>query len=116
MIEAPREQRARYLRGCRLLSLASAATAAFYLWWLLVDARPDNPVLYRVLLGAELFNITQVAGFWYTISSQRWTEPLSTRPTHSEETVDAFVTVYDEPSEVVEETRCARPRPCVIPD
>jgi cellulose synthase (UDP-forming) len=104
MIEVPRSRRVRYLRNCRLLVLACLLTGGFYLWWLLVDARAANPVLFRVLLGAELFNVVQAAGFWYTIWIQRFTDPPDADFTRSFERVDAFVTVAGEPADIVELT------------
>lgn len=104
MTGIPRADRARYLRNCRILVVLSVLTAAFYLWWLLVDAKASNPVLFRILLAAELFNMAQAAGFWYTIWIQRWTEPPDADFSRSHERVDAFVTVYGEPAEIVEET------------
>ena len=107
MIDVARENRVRYLRRCRMLVALCVVTSAFYVWWLLVDARAANPVLFRVLLGAELFNIVQAAGFWYTIWVQRWTDPPDADFSRSNEHVDAFVTVYGEPADVVEQTVAA---------
>ncbi len=104
MIEIERERRARYLRTCRVLVLVSTATAVFYLSWLLFQAPPANPVLFRLLLAAELFNITQAAGFWYTIWNQRWNDPPDADFSRSAERVDAFVTVCGEPAAIVEPT------------
>ena len=104
MIEIKGSRRESYLKRCRLLVLLCGLTAAFYLWWLMVDARPSNPVLFRVLLGAELFNIAQAAGFWYTIWIQRWTDPSHSDFSRSAETVDVFVTVCGDPATVVEST------------
>lgn len=104
MIEVSRSRRAGYLRNCRLLVLTCLLTGGFYLWWLLVDARAANPILFRVLIGAELFNITQAAGFWYTIWIQRFTDPPDADFARSSEWVDAFVTVAGEPADIVELT------------
>ena len=98
------ERRAAYLRNCRLLSVACAIAGAYYLWWLIVDARPANPYLYAILISAELFNLAQAAGFWFTISNQRWTVPPDADFSATGERVDAFITVYGEPYDVVEQT------------
>jgi len=96
--------RARYLRNCRILIVACMLAAAFYLQWLLSAARPENAVLFGLLLAAELFNVTQAAGFWYTAWMQRWTDPPDADFASSTETVDVFVTVCGEPADIVEET------------
>jgi len=104
VIEISRGRRARYLRNCRLLVLACLLTGGFYLWWLLVDARAANPVLFWVLVAAEMFNLTQAAGFWYTIWIQRFTDAPVADFSASGERVDVFVTVAGEPAEIVERT------------
>jgi len=98
------ERRAAYLRNCRLLSAACVIAGAYYLWWLIADAKPANPYLYAILIGAELFNLAQAAGFWFTISSQKWTVPTDADFSATGERVDAFITVYGEPRDVVENT------------
>lgn len=100
----PAEKRAAYLRNCRLLVAACVLSGGYYLWWLLFDARPANRVLFAVLIGAELFNLIQAAGFWFTISTQRWTVPPDADFSATGERVDAFITVYGEPYDVVEGT------------
>jgi cellulose synthase (UDP-forming) len=110
MIEIPSARRRAYLRNCRLLAVLSTVVAALYLKWLLFDARPDNHVLYWLLVAAEVFNVAQAAGFWYTISVQRWTEPPVPDFTRTAETVDLFVTVLGEPVDVVERTVAAAVR------
>ena len=100
----PAEKHAVYLRNCRLLVVACAISGAYYLWWLVVDARPANLILFGILISAELFNVIQAAGFWYTISTQRWTVPPDADFSATGERVDAFITVYGEPRDVVENT------------
>ncbi|RJQ53049.1 MAG: glycosyltransferase [Actinobacteria bacterium] len=104
MIEIDRLQRKRYLRTCRLLVLLCLAAAAFYLRWLLFDAKPSSLPLFYLLVGAELFNMFQASGFWYTIWAQRWTEPATPAFDESGEAVDVFITVCNEPVDVVEQT------------
>lgn len=101
-IEASR--RATYLRTCRLLAVLSSAAALLYLKWLFFDARPDNLVLFYLLVVAEVFNIAQAAGFWFTIWRQTWTEPPTPDFAASSETVDIFITVAGEPTDIVERT------------
>jgi len=93
-----------YQRACQLLVLLSMVFAGFYLKWLLVDSRPDNRVLFGLLLAAELFNVGQAAGFWYTIFRQDWTEPATRDFDLTTETVDIFITVCGEPADLVERT------------
>jgi cellulose synthase (UDP-forming) len=64
-------RRATYLRTCRVLAVVSSAAALLYLKWLFFDARPENIVLFWLLVVAEVFNIAQAAGFWFTIWRQR---------------------------------------------
>jgi cellulose synthase (UDP-forming) len=97
-------RRATYLVICRVLVVLSAIASLFYLKWLLFDARPDNALLYVLLVGAEVFNIAQAAGFWYTIWSQEWTLPEAVDFSATTETVDVFITVFGEPVDVVERT------------
>lgn len=98
------ERRRSYLRTCRILAVLSSAAALLYLKWLFFDARPENIVLFYLLVVAEVFNIAQAAGFWFTIWRQRWTEPPVPDFASSGETVDIFITVAGEPAEIVERT------------
>lgn len=104
MIEIDADKRAKYLMTCRVLAVLSAVTGAFYLKWLFFDAIPDNHLLFWMLVGAEVFNITQAAGFWYTISTQRWTDTAPLDFSLTVDTVDVFITVFGEPADVVERT------------
>lgn len=93
-----------YQRVCRILVVLSVIGALVYLKWLLIDAEPDNHVLFGMLVAAELFNVGQAMGFWYTIRRQQWVEPKTADFAHTAETIDIFITVYGEPVEVVERT------------
>ncbi len=104
MIEIDERRRATYLLTCRVLAILSALSALVYLKWLFLDARPENWLLFVVLVAAELFNITQAAGFWWTISTQRWTEPRPVDFSRTHERVDIFITVCGEPIEIVKQT------------
>lgn len=110
MIEIAPSRRRGYLRACRALALVSAFTALIYLKWLYFDARPDNYLLFGMLIGAETFNIIQAMGFWYTISMQRWVDTDAAPFSTTDETVDIFVTVYGEPVEIVKPTVAAAMR------
>ena len=104
MIEIDASKRATYLTTCRVLAVLSALTGAFYLKWLFFDALPDNRLLFGMLVAAEVFNIAQAAGFWYTISTQRWTDTAPIDFALTVDTVDIFITVFGEPADVVERT------------
>ena len=86
----------------RALLLAMVPLAIFYFAWLIQGERVGHPVLYALLIGAELFNAAQAFGFWWTCSRDRrrrravWEGPPPA--------VDVFIPVYDEPVAVVEPT------------
>jgi cellulose synthase (UDP-forming) len=74
-----------------------------YLVWLLRPERVGNPFLFALLLVAELFNIAQAVGFWWTcVRRGRRRRPLP--PPLPATSVDVFIPTYDEPIEVVEAT------------
>jgi len=104
MYEVEPARRKSYLATCRALAVFSGAAALVYLFWLLLLAKPDNIVLYVMLVAAELFSITQAAGFWYTVAAQEWVEPSTPDFSQTDETVDVFITVYGEPAHIVEKT------------
>jgi cellulose synthase (UDP-forming) len=89
-------------RATRTLLFAMVPLALFYFAWLLQGERVGHPVLYVLLIGAELFNAAQALGFWWTCSRDRhrrrrvWDRPPPE--------VDVFIPVYDEPVSVVEPT------------
>ena len=53
-------------RRLRLLVPLNIALAVWYFEWLLRPGRVGNPVLYGLLIAAELFNLVQAVGFWWT--------------------------------------------------
>jgi cellulose synthase (UDP-forming) len=89
-------------RAARLLLVAVVPLALFYFAWLLQPARVGNPLLFGLLIAAELFNFTQACGFWWTCArAGRWRpRPWDGPPP----VVDVFVPVYGEPVSVVEPT------------
>ncbi|MCW2976890.1 MAG: hypothetical protein JWM06_2171, partial [Actinomycetia bacterium] len=65
------------------LLLVNLAATAWYFTWLLQPGRIGNPVLYALLVAAELFNLVQAFGFWWTCfnaRSRRRAPELATRP------------------------------------
>ncbi|MDX6659030.1 MAG: hypothetical protein QOH62_3823 [Solirubrobacteraceae bacterium] len=82
--------------------------ALFYFAWLLDPARIGNPLLYGILIAAELFNLLQALGFWWTCAGERARPPLALIGEHPD--VDVLVPVYNEPVDVVEPTIAAARR------
>jgi cellulose synthase (UDP-forming) len=83
----------------RLLVSAAFVAAIWYFGWLLVPGRVGNPWLYGLLVAAEVFNVVQALGFWWTLlhdRRRRGPEPL---PHYT--SVDVLVPRYDEPASVV---------------
>jgi cellulose synthase (UDP-forming) len=90
------------LRACVALCLP---LAIFYFGWLLDPSRVGNPLLYAILVAAELFNLLQAIGFWWTCAGERaWHRRRAEGPPPE---VDVLVPVYDEPIDVVEPTIAA---------
>jgi cellulose synthase (UDP-forming) len=91
-----------------VLGVASAVLAVWYFGWLLHPARIGNPLLYAVLIVAELFNAAQALGFWWTVGRQRVRPRVA--PPFGLVDVDVLIPVYDEPVDVVEPTVAAATR------
>jgi cellulose synthase (UDP-forming) len=94
-------------RLLRVLLVVNVVLAARYLSWLVAPGRAAQPLLYGLLLAAELFNMVQGAGFWWTVS--RTKRPLRSAGPHQaavrdELGVDVLIPTYNEPVEVVEPT------------
>jgi cellulose synthase (UDP-forming) len=83
----------------KLLLLINVAATIWYFSWLLDPDRVGNPYLYGALLIAEVFNLIQAVGFWWTLAKDRVTQNLAT-PHYAR--VDVYVPRYDEPVAVVE--------------
>lgn len=92
----------------RLLIAVCGPLAALYFVWLLSPERIGNPWLYGLLVGAELFNLVQAAGFWWTCSRERSRPRLALAGTPPD--VDVMVPVCGEPVEIVEPTIAAAVR------
>ncbi len=85
----------------RLLIAANTVGLLWWLDWLLNFANAANPVLYTLLVLAECFNLLQVVGYWYTVWHERAPERRRARV---DGRVDVFITTYNEPVDLVEET------------
>jgi cellulose synthase (UDP-forming) len=97
-------------RRMRLMMAAALPLAIFYFAWLLEPSRVGNPLLYGLLVAAELFNLAQAAGFWWTCSVQRGRPPLRRQVGGDAPEVDVFIPTYDEPTDVVGPTVAAARR------
>ncbi|MEX2393955.1 MAG: glycosyltransferase, partial [Actinomycetota bacterium] len=94
-------------RRIRALVVVNIVLAAWYFSWLLQPSRIGHPVLYALLVVAELFNLAQAAGFWWTCSSARTRRP---RGPAMPVAVDVLVPTYNEPVDIVEPTLRAAKR------
>jgi cellulose synthase (UDP-forming) len=92
----------------RGLVCALVPLAIFYFAWLLAPERVGQPVLYALLIGAELFNAAQALGFWWTCAGER--RHRRRRWEGEPPAVYVFVPVYDAPVEVVAPTIAAAVR------
>jgi len=90
-------------RRLRLLIPLNIALAIWYFEWLLRPGRVGNPVLYGLLIAAELFNLVQAVGFWWTTlhGRDRASAPPWRGPSPR---VDVLIPVYNEPLDVVAPT------------
>jgi cellulose synthase (UDP-forming) len=95
-------------RVVRLALCALVPLALFYFGWLLAPQRVGQPVLYGLLLVAELFNLVQAIGFWWTCAGER--ERPRVELSGAPPLVDVLIPVYDEPVSVVEPTVAAATR------
>ncbi|MDP9022271.1 MAG: glycosyltransferase [Actinomycetota bacterium] len=91
----------------RLIGMAHSVAALWYFGWLLQPARVGHPVLYALPMAAELFNLLQAAGFWWTVAHERVRDG---KRSPGKPPVDVFIPVYDEPVQVVEPTVAAAAR------
>ncbi len=87
----------------RLLLALALPLAVWYFSWLLSPGRVGQPVLYGLLIAAELFNLVQGLGFWWTCARERVREraPI-VHGAFGRPAVDVFIPVYNEPVDVVE--------------
>jgi cellulose synthase (UDP-forming) len=96
-------------RILRFLVLVDLVLAGIYMWWLVQPGRSAHLGLYVLLLAAELFNLVQGLGFWWTMAHLRPPPRVPARPAVSaaDTAVDVLIPTYDEPVEIVEPTVAA---------
>jgi cellulose synthase (UDP-forming) len=92
----------------RALLLAAVAVSVWYFAWLLQPSRAGTPLLYGLLVAAELFNFVQASGFWWTASRDAPRRGITPLPVVRD--VDVLIPVYGEPVDVVEPTVAAAQR------
>lgn len=96
------------------IALAGVIAVTAYLTWLLRPSRVGNPFLFSVLVTAELFNVAQALGFWWTCAlaprrrGDRQDAPHD--PADADVDVDVLIPTYDEPADVVAATVVAATR------
>ena len=127
-LEPPTWHGAELTRAARVratvLAFVSTIALVLYFRWLLQPDRVGNPVLFGLLLVAELFNVVQALGFWWTCLAGRRRRvraaPLDRRHLP---VVDVFIPTYSEGIDIVEPTviaatrmRGARVRVAVLDD
>jgi cellulose synthase (UDP-forming) len=91
------------------------ALATWYFSWLLSPRQMGTKWVYAVLVGAELFNLVQAVGLWWTVCPRRergrrhWWSQWSADPAAPHwfgplPPIDVLIPTYDEPAEIVEAT------------
>ena len=70
-VEARAEVGERAHAGAASWPLLGLPPAIWYFTWLLNPDRIGDPVLYGILIVAELFNLSQAFGFWWTCANER---------------------------------------------
>lgn len=101
-----REQR-KYMRNLRVLIILNFLAAVFYLGWILDPMKIDFLPLYVAFIAAEAFNIWQASGYWMTVWGQKWPNLPERAEEDLKKTVDIYITVCNEPEEIVERTLVA---------
>jgi cellulose synthase (UDP-forming) len=88
-------------RTVRVMFALNVALAIWYFSWLFRPSRIGNELLFGMLVTAEVFNLVQAAGFWWTCSSAR---TRRSAPRAAPASVDVLVPTYNEAVDVVEPT------------
>jgi cellulose synthase (UDP-forming) len=93
------------------IALVGTIAVTAYLAWLLRPDRVGTPVLFAALVVAELFNVAQALGFWWTcvFTPRRRSRSAPTALTELVD-VDVLIPTYDESVAIVEPTVVAATR------
>jgi cellulose synthase (UDP-forming) len=91
-------------RALRMLIAVNLLLGLWYFVWLLSPSQEGTLWLYAILVAAEVFNLVQAAGFWWTIRSDRHTSGPHADDQREWPAVDVLIPVYNEPVDVVEAT------------
>jgi cellulose synthase (UDP-forming) len=92
-------------RRLRLLVLCMIPLSLWYFGWLLQPGRVGVPALFGILVAAELFNLFQATGFWWTVTRRdRRRSPPRGAIRGTPPLVDVLIPTYDEPLAVLEPT------------
>ncbi len=89
-------------RQLRWLIPLNVLLAGWYFGWLLQPQRIGNPYVYTLLVVAELFNLVQALGYWWTMHPRSIRLPVEVP--HRDIRVDVFIPTYNEPLDIVEPT------------
>ncbi|MBU6321678.1 MAG: glycosyltransferase [Patescibacteria group bacterium] len=93
-------------RAPKLLLAGNLALAGLYFAILAFVFPIGEPILFYLLIAGEIFHLSQVAGFIYTVWDTRFT-PVSLAASYAGRAlpaVDVFITVAGEPAELVRRT------------
>jgi cellulose synthase (UDP-forming) len=102
-------QTGRRRRVLTALICMNVLLAVWYFSWLLSPAQAGTHWVYGLLVGAELFNLVQAAGFWWTVLPRRPT-PAPAPWAGDPPRVDVLIPTYNEPLDVVGPTVLAATR------
>jgi cellulose synthase (UDP-forming) len=92
-------------RRLRAMVLLALPLAVWYFGWLLEPGRVGEPALFGLLVAAEVFNLAQAGGFWWTVTRRDSRRPRGTPPVAPP--VDVLIPTYGEPIEILEPTVAA---------
>jgi len=83
------------------LLVVNALFAALYFYILAFTFEHGNLFLFGLLVAGEVFHLFQIIGYCYTVWSSKWQATFQNK---FDSTVDIFVTVCGEPTDIVRET------------